>query len=80
VCDVLTVIKFPNRYRVINSGEHYKELSEGANEKWEKGIVLYECGIETMDEVELISRLVEEANKTGRRLIPSEIEAALLAA
>ena len=80
VCDVLTVIKFPNRYRVINSGEHYKELSADANGKGEKGVVLYECGIETMEEFELVSRLAEEADKTGRKLAPSEIEAALLAA
>ena len=80
VCDVLTVIKLPGRYRVINSGEHYEELSADIKKQGEKGVALYECGIETMDEVELVSRLAEEANKTGRKLIPSEIEAALLAA
>jgi hypothetical protein len=72
ICDVLTVVKFPTKYGVVISYEPYKESRNR--------VVLYECGIETMEEFELVSRLAEEANKTGRKLAPSDIEAALLAA
>jgi len=42
--------------------------------------LIYEAGIETEREYEAAGEIVERANREGRKLVPSEIEAALLAA
>lgn len=42
--------------------------------------LIYEAGIETEEEYKAAGEIVERANREGRKLVPSEIEAALLAA